>query len=86
MGGGITAMHYTARAAMRLPAMCRYSSVLVILSVLLAVVLSLVSLWLTSFHRDAAASRRWRKAASVLSLGAANPVMHYVGMAAAGAL
>src|SRR2546423_3235378 len=36
MGGGIAAMHYIGMAAMRLPAMCRYSPSLFILSVVLA--------------------------------------------------
>ena len=36
MGGGISALHYTAMESMRLPAMCHYSLALVILSVALA--------------------------------------------------
>src|ERR1700675_1380663 len=47
MGAGIATMHYTGMAAMRLPAMCHYSSALVTLSVALAIVISLVALWLT---------------------------------------
>src|SRR5579863_2487548 len=43
MGTGIAAMHYIGMAAMRLPAMCHYSSGLVALSVLLAVVISSVA-------------------------------------------
>ena len=49
MGSGIAAMHYIGMEAMRLPAMCHYSLGLVFLSVVLAVVISLVALWLT-FH------------------------------------
>ena len=49
MGTGIAAMHYIGMEAMRLPAMCHYSPGLVILSVILAIVISLVALWLT-FH------------------------------------
>jgi NO-binding membrane sensor protein with MHYT domain len=44
MGSGIVAMHYVGMAGMRLPAMCSYSSRLVILSVVLAVAISLVAL------------------------------------------
>lgn len=44
MGGGIAAMHYIGMAAMRLPAMCHYSPVIVALSVVLALVISLVAL------------------------------------------
>ncbi len=52
MGAGIAAMHYTGMAAMRLPAMCHYSSALVTLSVVLAIVISLVALWLTFRFRN----------------------------------
>ena len=44
MGGGISALHYTAMASMRLEAVCRYSSLLVTLSVVLAIMISLASL------------------------------------------
>jgi two-component system, sensor histidine kinase and response regulator len=47
MGIGIAAMHYIGMEAMRMPAMCHYSRPIVILSVLLAIVISLVALWLT---------------------------------------
>src|SRR5882672_8391160 len=53
MGAGIATMHYTGMAAMRLPAMCHYSAVVVTLSVVLAIVISLVALWLTFRLRDA---------------------------------
>src|SRR5260370_32312877 len=46
MGSGIAAMHYTGMAAMRLPAICHYSLALVTLSLVLAIVLSLVALFL----------------------------------------
>ena len=42
MGGGIAGMHYIGMAAMRLPAMCRYATGLVAVSVILAVLISLV--------------------------------------------
>jgi NO-binding membrane sensor protein with MHYT domain len=44
MGGGIAAMHYIGMAAMRLPAMMEYRWPIVGLSVVLAVVISLVAL------------------------------------------
>ena len=47
MGTGIAAMHYVGMQAMRLPASCRYSPRMVTLSVILAIVISLVALWLT---------------------------------------
>jgi two-component system sensor histidine kinase/response regulator len=43
MGGGIASMHYIGMAAMRLMAICRYNSVLVMLSVVLAVSISLAA-------------------------------------------
>ena len=82
MGSGIAAMHYIGMEAMRLPAMCRYSTGLVSLSVVLAIVISLVALWLTFYLRTEAKSMGWRKVASALLMGAAIPVMHYTGMAA----
>jgi NO-binding membrane sensor protein with MHYT domain/nitrogen-specific signal transduction histidine kinase len=82
MGGGIATMHYTGMQAMRMPAMCSYSPWLVGLSVLLAIVISLVALWLTfRFRRDAAAWS-WRRSTSAVVMGLAIPVMHYTGMAA----
>ncbi len=83
MGGGIAAMHYIGMAAMRLPAMCLYSSTLVILSVILGIAISFVALWLAFQFRGVTTSGGWRKNASALVMGAAIPVMHYTGMTAA---
>ena len=52
MGGGISAMHYIGMAAMRLRAMCTYNPALVALSVLSAIAISLVALWLSFHFRD----------------------------------
>jgi two-component system, sensor histidine kinase and response regulator len=83
MGSGIATMHYTGMAAMRLPAMCSYDLRLLILSVVLAIVISLVALWLTFRFREDAKAFAWWKTASATVMGAAIPVMHYTGMAAA---
>ena len=83
MGSGIATMHYTGMAAMRLPAMCSYDLRLLILSVVLAIVISLVALWLTFRFREDTKAFAWWKAASAIVMGAAIPVMHYTGMAAA---
>jgi PAS domain S-box-containing protein len=83
MGAGIASMHYIGMAAMRLPAMCQFSSSLVVLSVVFAVVISLAALWITFHFRDEKAGSGWRKTAGALVMGAAIPVMHYTGMAAA---
>jgi two-component system sensor histidine kinase/response regulator len=83
MGSAIAGMHYTGMAAMRLSAMCHYSRGIVITSFVLAIVISLVALWLTFHFRGEARSGGWRKALSAVVMGAAVPVMHYTGMAAA---
>lgn len=83
MGAGIATMHYTGMAAMRLSAMCYYSSFLVTLSVVLAILISLVALWLTFHFRNDVKEKWLQKIASAVLMGAAIPVMHYTGMAAA---
>lgn len=84
MGSGIAVMHYTGMAAMRLPAAARWHPAIVGLSILIAVAVSAVALWL-SFHYGHEAHERWtwRKAGSAVIMGLAIPGMHYTGMAAA---
>ena len=82
MGGGIATMHYIGMEAMRLPAMCHYSSGLVALSIVLAILISFIALWLTFAMREQAATWSWQKSGSALLMGLAIPVMHYVGMGA----
>src|SRR5437870_11374035 len=83
MGSGIATMHYTGMAAMRLPAMCFFDPLLLTLSIVFAIVISLVALWLTFRFREDRKATGWWKAASAIVMGAAIPVMHYTGMAAA---
>jgi PAS domain S-box-containing protein len=83
MGGGISTMHYTGMAAMRVPAMCHYDFLLVALSVVLAIAISLVALWLTFQFRGDVPRSLQLKIGSALIMGSAVPVMHYTGMAAA---
>src|SRR3979409_161021 len=83
MGGGIATMHYIGMVAMRLPAMCRFNPWLVILSVVFAVLISLVALWITFHFRGDKTGLGWKKSAGAVVMGAAIPVMHYTGMAAA---
>lgn len=83
MGAGIASMHYVGMAAMRLPAICHYDSFLVVLSVVFAVLISLAALWITFRFRDENVRIGWRKITGAVVLGAAIPVMHYTGMAAA---
>src|SRR5713101_1176604 len=83
MGAGIASMHYIGMAAMRLPAICRFNSFLVVLSVVFAILISLAALWITFHFRDEKTGIGWEKLAGAVVMGAAIPVMHYTGMAAA---
>jgi PAS domain S-box-containing protein len=82
MGGGISAMHYTAMESMRLEATANYSIPLVAISVILAMLISFASLRIMFHFRDEPSGQKFRKAVSALLLGAAIPVMHYTAMAA----
>ncbi len=83
MGAGIAAMHYIGMEAMRLAAMCHYDPWLVSLSIILAIAISFVALWLVFYARDDRKENFKRKLASAVAMGAAIPIMHYTGMAAA---
>jgi len=83
MGAGIATMHYIGMAAMRMSAISHYDSLLVVLSVVFAVLISLAALWITFHLRDEKAATGWRKIAGAVVMGAAIPIMHYTGMAAA---
>jgi len=83
MGGGIAGMHYIGMAAMRLPAITRFSPLLVTFSILLAILFSLVAL-LVAF--DLREETKWtvpRRLGSAIVMGGAISAMHYTGMAAA---
>jgi PAS domain S-box-containing protein len=82
MGAGIAGLHYISMAAMRLPAIPRYSPLLVICSILLAVLFSFIALVMAFDLRE---ETRWsipRRAGSAIVMGAAVSAMHYTGMAA----
>ena len=83
MGAGIASMHYIGMAAMRLPAICHFNSSLVVLSIVFAVLISLTALWIAFHFRDQKTGMGWEKLAGAVVMGAAIPVMHYTGMAAA---
>jgi PAS domain S-box-containing protein len=83
MGAGIASMHYIGMAAMRLPAICRFNSFLGVLSVAFAVLISLAALGIAFHFRDEKTGIGWEKLAGAAVMGAAIPVMHYTGMAAA---
>jgi len=69
--------------AMRLSAMCQWSPALVALSVVFAVGISFVALLLTFYFRGDLSAWSWLKISSAVVMGAAIPIMHYTGMAAA---
>src|SRR5437879_3616600 len=71
MGGGIASMHYIGMDAMRSPAICQFSTPLVILSVVFAVVISLAALWIAFRFRDEKTWIGWGKSARAFSMGAA---------------
>ena len=83
IGAGIASMHYIGMAAMRLPAICQFNSSLVVMSVVFAVLISFAALWITFHFRDEKKGIGWEKLAGAVVMGAAIPVMHYTGMAAA---
>jgi len=78
----ISGLHYTATWAMRLQAIDHHSPLLVILSVVLAILVSWMALSLRPVSRQDSPHRRLRNHGSALLMGAANPVMHYTAMAA----
>jgi NO-binding membrane sensor protein with MHYT domain/nitrogen-specific signal transduction histidine kinase len=82
MGIGITTMHYTGIAAMQLPAIAHYNLKLVTLSVGIAVIVSLVALWLTHYLHNQPTVIWWQKIGAAALMGIAVPMMHYTGMAA----
>src|SRR5271166_5238645 len=83
IGTGIAGLHYIMMAAMRSPAIARYSVILVTCSILLAILFSLIALLMAFGLRQ---ETRWsigRRLGSATVMGAAISAMHYTGMAAA---
>jgi len=83
MGAGIAGLHYISMAAMRLPAITRFSPLLVTVSIVLAALFSLIALLMAFGLRE---ETRWtvpRRLGSAAVMGAAVSAMHYTGMAAA---
>src|SRR5665213_814423 len=83
MGSAIAGMHYIGMAAMRLPAMCHYSATSVALSIVVAIGSSWAALWVAFHFREEKSHHVWEKVISAVLLGAAIPLTHYIGMAAA---
>lgn len=83
MGAGIFGMHYIGMAAMRLPADCTYNPFIVVLSGLIAIVVSGAALWIAFKLRQGIGQIRWMRLASAVIMGVAISAMHYTGMGAA---
>src|SRR5258705_8290012 len=83
MGAGIAGMHYIGMDAMRLPAVTQFNPFLVVLSVVLAVLLSLGALSMVFQFRHETKGIGWEKLAAAAFLGAPIPAVHYTGMTAA---
>jgi NO-binding membrane sensor protein with MHYT domain/nitrogen-specific signal transduction histidine kinase len=81
MGTGIATMHYTGMAAMRVPAQIHYDGHLVGLSIGVAIVVSMIALQLV-FRLCQAESNSLTKLGATIVMGAAIPLMHYIGMSA----
>jgi PAS domain S-box-containing protein len=81
MGAAICAMHYVGMAAMRLPAMCHYNSIIVRVSILIAVIVSAAAMLLTFRFRTVQNELHVGKILSAVVMGFAVAAMHYTGMA-----
>ncbi|NTV94943.1 MAG: PAS domain S-box protein [Thiobacillus sp.] len=82
MGAGIGTMHYAGMAALRLDGIVRYDISLFLLSIVVAVVLAILALWIKfQLHRWNLYRRGNAIAAVVMGLAVSG--MHYTGMAAA---
>ena len=84
MGSGIGLMHYTGMAAMRMDALMAYDPVMFLVSILVAVALSITALYtkfLATSHTQSLV--HWTKWGTSLIMGFAISGMHYTGMAAA---
>ncbi|MEJ1936378.1 MHYT domain-containing protein, partial [Nostoc sp. NIES-2111] len=83
MGVGISAMHYIGMAAVRLSATVSYDLNIVVLSIAIAILISLVALWVGfKLRADTTFKGRLLRLGSAIILGAAIPSMHYTGMMA----
>jgi len=75
MGLGISGMHYTGMAAMRMPAFIEYDPGWVALSIVIAISASVVALWLAFRHTDAV-----QRLFAGFVMGVAISGMHYAAM------
>lgn len=83
VGAGIGAMHYTGMAAMQTPLQMRYEPVAFALSIVVAVSLATLALWIRYGVQRTGMSRLQRFYVSGIVMGVAIAGMHYMGMEAA---
>jgi diguanylate cyclase (GGDEF)-like protein len=84
MGAGICSMHYTGMAAMQMSPPIRYDPPLFVASVIIAIVASLIALWIAfQLRKKRSAMAILAKLGSAVVMGLAITGMHYTGMAAA---
>ena len=86
VGSGIGSMHYIGMAAMEMAPLLRYNLGIFILSVLVAVILAVLALWISFGLKSKSADRLSKNLKITISsfvMGAAIAGMHYTGMAAA---
>ena len=82
VGAGIGAMHYSGMAAMQMGPLLRYDPWMFALSILVAVALAILALWVR-FGLEGRLPTPWALLLSALVMGLAISGMHYTGMAAA---
>ncbi|MFT0534247.1 MHYT domain-containing protein [Castellaniella hirudinis] len=82
MGAGIGLMHYTGMMAMDTPLAMRYDMVLFLLSIVVAVALAMLALWINFGLRRTRLDGRLRFVLGGTIMGVAIAGMHYTGMAA----
>ncbi len=83
IGIGISAMHYTGMAAMRMSPGIDYDPLLFATSVLIAIGASMAALWIAFTLPQGRRGASWYQLAAASVMGAAITGMHYTGMAAA---
>ncbi|GLK61139.1 hypothetical protein GCM10017624_33020 [Azotobacter vinelandii] len=82
VGLGIGAMHYSGMAAMQTPLLMYYEPVTFTLSIVVAISLAVLALWVRYGLRQSPLTRIQRFFASGAAMGLAIAGMHYTGMAA----
>ena len=83
VGAGIGAMHYSGMAAMRLTGLIRYDAQLFLLSIVVAVALATLALWIRLRLQSWRSNwRAWANPVSAVVMGLAVSGMHYTAMAA----